>query len=207
LQSSCGFAATPILDDSLGHTYDEENMAPVAEITTAEQLFQEPGLGRCELLQGEVVLISPSGSLHAVVVAALGGVLYDFVQQRKLGWVFGAEGGFLIRRDPDTVRAPDAAFVSTERMPVSVPAGFFPGPPDLAVEVLSPNDRASDVFAKVSDWLESGCRKVWVVDPETRSIAVYSPVAQMRMLHVSDALTDDDVLPGFQVDVRRIFPA
>lgn len=182
-------------------------MAPVAEITTAEQLSQEPSLGRCELLRGEVVFMSPSGSLHAVVVATLGGVLYDFVQQRKLGWVFGAEGGFLIRRDPDTVRAPDAAFVKHGRMPASVPAGFFPGPPDLAVEVLSPNDRASDVFAKVSDWLETGCRKVWVVDPETRSIAVCSPKTEMRMLHVSDTLTDDDVLPGFQIEVRNLFPA
>jgi Uma2 family endonuclease len=199
--------ANPLLDGSLGHAYDENIMAPVAEITTADQLFQEPGLGRCELLQGEVVLMSPSGSLHAVVAATLGGILYDFVQQRKLGWVFGAEGGFLIRRDPDTVRAPDAAFVSAERMPPSVPAGFFPGPPDLAVEVLSPNDRASDVFARVSDWLETGCRKVWVIDPKTQSVTVYSPEAQMRMLHVADTLTDDAVLPGFRIEVRRIFPA
>ncbi len=182
-------------------------MTLVAEITTAEQLFQEPCLGRCELLRGEIVCTSPSGSLHAVVVAALGGVLYDFVQQRKLGWVFGGEGGFLIRRDPDTVRAPDAAFVSAARMPASVPSGFFPGPPDLAAEVLSPNDGASNVFAKVSDWLETGCRKVWILDPKTRSIAVYSPDAQMRMLHVSDTLSGDDVLPGFQIEVRRLFPA
>jgi Uma2 family endonuclease len=182
-------------------------MVHVAEITTVEQLFQEPGLGRCELLRGEVVFMSPSGSLRAVVAATLGGILYDFVSQRKLGWVFGAEGGFLIRRDPDTVRAPDAAFVSADRMPGSVPSGFFPGPPDLAVEVLSPNDRASDVFAKVSDWLETGCRSVWVVDPETRSIAVYLPKAEMRMLHVSDVLTDEEVLPGFQVEVRKLFPA
>ena len=200
-------AATRILDDKRRHAYDENIMTPVAEITTAEQLFREPGLGRCELLQGEVVFMSPSGSLHAVVVATLGGILYDFVQQRKLGWVFGAEGGFLIHRDPDTVRAPDAAFVSADRMPASVPAGFFPGPPDLAVEVLSPNDRASDVFAKVSDWLESGCRAVWVLDPVLRSVAVYSHTAQMRMLHVSDTLTDDDVLPGFQIEVRKLFPA
>ena len=150
--------------------------------------------------------MSPSGSLHAIVVATLGGILYDFVKSRKLGWVFGAEGGFLIRRDPDTVRAPDAAFVSAERMPASVPAGFFPGPPDLAVEVLSPFDRASDVIAKVSDWLETGCRKVWVIDPETRSIAVYSPKAEMRMLHYSDVLNGEDVLPEFQIAVRNIFP-
>ena len=92
-------------------------------------------------------------------------------------------------------------------MPASVPEGFFPGPPDLAVEVLSPHDRASEVLAKVSDWLEAGCRKVWVVDPETRSIAVYAPKKEMRVLHVLDVLTDEDVLPGFHVEIREIFPA
>jgi len=177
-----------------------------AEITTAEQLFREPGLGRCELLRGELVLMSPSGSLHAIVAATLGGILYDYVTQRKLGSVFGAEGGFRIGHDPDTVRAPDAAFVSAARMPASIPAGFFPGPPDLAVEVLSPNDRASEVLGKVADWLEAGCRKVWVVDPEMQSIAVYAPKAEMRVLHLADTLTDEDVLPGFQIEVRKIFP-
>ncbi len=174
---------------------------------TAEQLFQQPGLGRCELLKGEIVFMSPSGSYHAIVAAAIGSFLYDFVQERNLGWVFGAEGGFILHSDPDTVRAPDAAFVSADRMPESVPQGFFPGPPDLAVEVLSPFDRASEVFAKVSDWLEAGCRKVWVVDPATRNIAVHSSKAEMRMLHFSDTLTDEDLLPGFQLEIRRLFPA
>ncbi len=157
-------------------------------------------------MRGELILMSPSGSLHAIIAARIGSILCDFVEERKLGWVFGAEGGFHIGHDPDTVRAPDAAFVSARRMPDSVPQGFFPGPPDLAVEVLSPGDRASEVLAKVSDWLEAGCRKVWIVDPETRSIAVYAPKAEMRMLHRSDVLTDDDVLPGFQIEVRRVFP-
>ncbi len=182
-------------------------MATVAEITTAERLFQEPGLGRCELLRGELVLMSPSGSLHAIVAATLAGILYDYVTQRKLGWVFGAEGGFQIGHDPDTVRAPDVAFVNAGRMPASVPEGFFPGPPDLAVEVLSPHDRASEVLAKVSDWLEAGCRKVWVVDPEMRSVAVYGPKEEMRILHRSDALTGEELLPGFRVELATIFPA
>ena len=164
-------------------------MATVAEITTAERLFREPGLGRCELLRGELVRRSPSGSLHAIIAATLAEILCDFVKQRNLGWVFGAEGGFQIGRDPDTILAPDAAFVSAARMPDPVPAGFFPGPPDLAVEVLSPNDRASEVLAKVSDWLEAGCRAVWVVDPENRSIAVYAPKQETRILHVANALT------------------
>lgn len=151
--------------------------------------------------------MSPSGSLHAIIAATLAGILYDHVKQQNLGWVFGAEGGFQIGHDPDTVRAPDVAFVSTERMPASVPQSFFPGPPDLAVEVLSPNDRASEVLGKVADWLEAGCRKVWVVDPATRSVAVYAPKTEMRMLHLSDVLADEEVLPGFQIEIRKIFPA
>ena len=92
-------------------------------------------------------------------------------------------------------------------MPDSVPRSFFPGPPDLAVEVLSPNDRASEVLAKVADWLEAGCRSVWVVDPETKTIAIYAPTAQVRVLHLCDTLTDDSVLPGFRVEIQNIFPA
>ena len=91
-------------------------------------------------------------------------------------------------------------------MPAVAPPGFFPGPPDLAVEVLSPNDRTTEVLGKVSDWLEAGCRKVWVVDPETRSIAVYAPKAEMRVLHLIDMLTGEDVLPGFEIAIRKIFP-
>ena len=180
-------------------------MATVAEITTAEQLFREPGLGRCELLRGELVLMSPSGSLHAIIAATLAEILCAFVKQRKLGWVFGAKAGFRSATIP-TRFAPDAAFVSAARMPASIPAGFFPGPPDLAVEVLSPNDRASEVLTKVSDWLEAGCRIVWVVDPEARSVTVYGPKEAMRILHRPDALTGEEVLPGFQVELTRIFP-
>jgi Uma2 family endonuclease len=181
-------------------------MVSITETLTAEQLFQRPDLGRCELLRGELVLMSPSGSLHAIVAASVAGILYDYVAQHKLGWVFGAEGGFQIGHDPDTVRAPDVAFVRADRMPATVPGGFFPGPPDLAVEVLSPHDRASEVLAKVSDWLDAGCRKVWVVDPETRNVAVYAPKAETLILRRSDVLSDEDIFPGLRIEVREIFP-
>lgn len=181
-------------------------MASVAEITTAEQLLREPGLGRCELLRGELVLMSPSGSLHAIITARLTGILNDYVEARKVGWIFGAEGGFHIRRDPDTVRAPDVAFVRADRMPETIPHGFFPGPPDLAVEVLSPSDRASEVLAKVWDWIETGCRRVWVVDPEMRSVAIYAPGAEASLLHIADVLTDGELLPGLEIELRKVFP-
>jgi Uma2 family endonuclease len=197
----------PNLDDQAVSGYDEKLMATVAQITTAEQLFREPGLGRCELLRGELVLMSPSGSLHAFIAARLAKLLGNFVERRELGCVFGAEGGFQIGHDPDTVRAPDVAFVSAARMPATIPAGFFPGPPDLAVEVLSPNDRPTAVLAKVSDWLAAGCRMVWVVDPGARTVTLYAPNEEVRMFHLSDAITGAEVLPGFQVELAKIFPA
>jgi Uma2 family endonuclease len=182
-------------------------MAFLPEITTAEQLLNTPGLGRCELIRGKLIELSYSNVLRGMIAADIASILYQFVKQKKLGSVLAGDCGFHIRQNPDTVRAPDAAFVSAARIPDPFPEGFFPGPPDLAVEVLSPHDRASGVLAKVADWLESGCRSVWVADPETRTLAVYAPQAEMRIFHRSDMLADENVLPGFKIEIRQLFPS
>ncbi len=122
-----------------------------------------------------------------------------------MGVVTGAETGFLIGRNPDTVRAPDVALVRAERIPESEPVGFFPGAPDLAVEVLSPSDAAGDVLAKVQDWLDAGCRAVWVLDPQTRTVTTYRTRRQIAVLCGSETLNGGDVLPGFEVPVARLF--
>ena len=119
--------------------------------------------------------------------------------------VVTAEAGFRIAHDPDTVRAPDVAFVRAERIPPGGVKGFFQGPPDIAVEVVSPNDRASEVMAKAQDWLQAGCPLVWVVDPETRTISVYRSRSEISVLNETDTLTGGDVLPGFSVAVAEIF--
>lgn len=137
----------------------------------------------------------------------LAGPLASYVDGESLGVVFGAETGFLIARDPDTVRAPDVAFVSAGRVGATLPKGFFPGPPDLAVEVLSPEDRASEVLAKVGDWLEAGCRLVWVVDPRTRTVTVYRGLSEVRVLRNGETLSGEDVVPGFSAPVSRVFGA
>ena len=127
------------------------------------------------------------------------------MKKKSLGVVTGAETGFLIARDPDTVRAPDVAFVRAERVPTNPTPGFFQGPPDLAVEVLSPSDRASEVLAKMRDWLQAGCLAVWLVDPATKTVSVCRDKTPMVTLGLSDDLTGDDVVPGFSFPVGQIF--
>ncbi|MGB6043445.1 MAG: Uma2 family endonuclease, partial [Pirellulales bacterium] len=144
-------------------------MATTDHITTAHQLL-DVSLGQpCELVRGHLVMMSPSGFEHGRVVAHITRLLGDFVVRKRLGVLTGAESGFQLARDPDTVRAPDVGFVRKDRVPRTPIPGFFPGAPDLAVEVLSPNDRPRDVQAKVGDWLNAGCRQIWVVDPQART--------------------------------------
>jgi Uma2 family endonuclease len=180
-------------------------MATHESITTAEQLFNAPDLGRCELLRGELKMMSPAGSRHGWVVMYLTLKIGDFVTDHHLGVVFGAETGFLIGRNPDTVRAPDVAFVTVARVPEELPEGFFPGPPDLALEVLSPGDRASEVLAKVQDWLQTGACAVWVVDPNSKTVTVYHDRQKITILSAGDELTGGDLLPGFRLAVADLF--
>jgi Uma2 family endonuclease len=180
-------------------------MATVEHILTAAELLQTPGLGRCELVQGELIQMTPAGFEHGRIAAEIGWILMEYVKRRPLGTVTGAETGFQISHDPDTVRAPDAAFTRADRVPSSPVRGFFPEAPDLAVEVISPSDRASEVAAKVQDWLAAGCHVVWVIDPENTTVTVYDDRDQIAILGPSDSLTGGDVLPGFSVRVGEIF--
>jgi Uma2 family endonuclease len=128
------------------------------------------------------------------------------VKVNKLGACGGAETGFKIASDPDTVRAPDLSFVSRERIPEG-PARikFFTGAPDLAVEVLSPGDTRREVDEKVADWLEAGARAVWVIDPKRRVVTVYGSTADAVRLSEEEELDGGDVVPGFRCKVSEIF--
>ena len=135
---------------------------------TAEELLRMPGDDFVyELVDGELRKMSPAGFEHGRVAMRIGASLSTFVIQRHLGEVTAAETGFVLRRNPDTVRAPGVAFVRQDRLVPS--SGYFPGPPDLAIEVVSPSDTYSEVDAKVLDWLRSGVRMVVVVDPSKKS--------------------------------------
>jgi Uma2 family endonuclease len=180
-------------------------MATAQEITTARQLFEAPNLGRCELVRGELVMMSPAGYEHGAIAGRVHGHLFRFVTEKGLGIVTAAETGFRIGRDPDTVRAPDVAFICAARVPRERTRGYFPGPPDLAVEVVSPDDRAGEVLAKVRDWLSAGCQAVWVVDPTSQTASVYRGPHDTAMLTAADELTDDTLLPGFHLPLADVF--
>jgi Uma2 family endonuclease len=180
-------------------------MTTVQHLISAAELFQMPNLGRCELVRGELIMMSPAGAEHGRIVGNLTILLGNFAKSHKQGRIMGAETGFIIRRDPDTVRAPDVAFIRADRLPDKLPQGYFDGAPDLSVEVLSPNDRASEVQGKIRDWLEAGCRAVWIVDPETKSVTVYKSAHDIAVLGAADKLTDEQLLPGFSANISEIF--
>ncbi len=174
-------------------------------IVSAEQLLKTPDLGRCELVRGELIMMTPAGFEHGSIVAKMTAPLGGFVKKHQLGRVTGVGTGFLIGHDPDTVRAPDVAFVRAGRIPAEPVRGFFPGAPDLAVEVLSPDDRASRVLDKVHQWLEAGCGIVWVVDPEKQTVTVHEGPNRTATLRTADELSGADLLPGFRFPVAKIF--
>lgn len=173
------------------------------KLMTAAELLELPsGKSRYELVEGELITMSPAGAEHGEVAAEIGARLRNYVREHRLGKTYAAETGFQLGQSPDTVRAPDLAFVRAERV-VSVRT-YFPGAPDLAVEVLSPSDRASEVEAKVRHWLRSGTRMVMVVDPETQTATIHTAATTTR-LSANDALDGGDVVPGWKLPLRELF--
>ena len=160
---------------------------------------------RTELVKGVLVVREPAGFRHGDVAVKLTIAIASFVRPRDLGTVLAAETGFKLATNPDTVRAPDVAFVQKDRVPSPPPAGYAPFAPDLAVEVLSPDDRPGEVLAKVADWLSAGCRLVWVVDPARRIARVYRADGSESLLSHRDALDGEDVLPQFACFLASIF--
>ncbi|RMH91081.1 MAG: Uma2 family endonuclease, partial [Calditrichaeota bacterium] len=174
---------------------------------TAEELLHMSGDGfRYELVRGELRKISPTGQRHGRIANRIATSLSNHVWEHDLGDVFAAETGFKLSENPDTVRAPDVAFVCRERLEqVEDQEGFFPGAPDLAVEVISPGDTYSQVEEKVRDWLDAGARMVVVTDPRTRSVKVYRSCKDVRVLTEDDLLDGEDVVPGWKLPVKDIF--
>jgi Uma2 family endonuclease len=174
---------------------------------TAEEFIEICDDQPSELVKGEFIAMSPAGGRHGKFTLRVGRIVGDFVDEHDLGEVFGAETGFILFRDPDTVRAPDFAFIAKERLHLiaDVFDEFLPIAPDLVVEIVSPYDHWTEIEAKVNDYLRAGVRLVWVMNPSTKTIHVYHGFTQVQVLTLNDILDGADVLPEFSISVARIF--
>lgn len=182
-------------------------MAKTTQLMTAEELLRMPDDGfRYELVRGELRRMSPAGPRHGRVVINITTPLDQHVRAHSLGTVYAAETGFQLAADPDLVRAPDVAFVSRERVEaVGDVESYWPGAPDLAVEVISPHDTYTAVEEKVYDWLEAGVRMVIVANPRRRLVTVYRSLTNVTVLTEHDTLEGGDVVPGWTLPVSVVF--
>ncbi len=173
---------------------------------TVEDLAEIDEPGRFDLIRGELIRMPPAGGEHGRIAVVIAARLYNFITDRALGTVYGAETGFILDEQAATVLAPDVAFIRASRLPAGdVQSGFVPIVPDLVVEIVSPSDRLSQVQDKVLAYLEYGVGLVWVVDPRRRTVTVYHPDRTARLLLEDEALIGEDVLPGFEAAVTEIF--
>jgi Uma2 family endonuclease len=182
-------------------------MAVDANSTTAEELLRLPkGRWRYELVRGELRVMEPAGIEHGRVSMAAGGVLLAHVRQIGSGVVLAAETGYVLESDPDTVRAPDASFISQERYDrVGPTTKYWPGAPDFAIEVLSPEDRPGKVREKLREWLAAGTIAVVVLDPSDRTATVHRSGCEVEVYGSGDILDLGDAVPDFRPTVDELF--
>ena len=188
-------------------------MIPANDLMTAEELLVYDARGkRTELVRGRLVVREPAGYRHGAIAIRVALRIGDFLERDQtergathpLGDLLAAETGFTLQRGPDTVRAPDVAFVAWARRPASTIC-FAALAPDLAVDVLSPGDRPGEVLAKVADWLTAGTTLVWIIDPERRLARVYRADGSESILHEHMALDGESTLPGFVLPLDTLF--
>jgi Uma2 family endonuclease len=173
----------------------------VTTLMTADELIVLPDDGaRYELVRGELKKMSPTGSDHSRISALIIISLGNHVMKHRLGVVHSSEGGFRISRTPDTVLAPDVAFVRADRAVAT--SRFFEGAPDLVFEVVSPSDRYTEVEEKTLRWLRAGTLAVVVVNPPTKTARIYRSGSAVN---TTDAISVDDVLPGWRLPLAELF--
>lgn len=182
-------------------------MSTTIQPMTADELFLMKDDGfRYDLVKGELRKMSPAGSEHGAIIIRLTVALGQYVEENDLGEVFAAETGFKLASNPDTVLGPDVAFVSNENIPpTGIPVKYWPGAPDLAVEVISPGNTRREIEEKIEEYLAAGVRLVWIISPKHRIVTVHRPDIEPATLTESDALDGQDVVPGFHYSIARLF--
>ncbi len=186
-------------------------MSTTTRLVTADELLLMPKYvdGNdyfYELIAGELRTMSPTGGTHGILCARLAVLLYQHVEANNLGVVFGAECGFKVATNPDTVIAPDVAFVHHEKMAlVENMDKFLPFAPNLAIEVLSPSNTVSEIDEKIELFLAAGTQAVWIVNPRRRTVTIHPQHNAPRILTEDDTLFDEDILPGFRYELAKLF--
>lgn len=177
---------------------------PREKLITGEDLLAMGDTGPCELIDGRIVHMTPTGGEHGAIEFNLGSELSFFVRQRNLGWVMGGETGIYIRRRPDTIRGADIAFVSLQRL-ARPTRGFLDVAPELVVEIMSPDDRWQAMRDKLADYFSIGVERVWVVEPQNRQVLVFSSTTDVEELDEDDTLRGEGALEGFAMAVGDLF--
>ena len=175
-----------------------------SELITAEQLAEMPGGRHSELVRGRLVPVNPANPHHGRIALLLGARLLAYVEPRKLGTVM-VEAGFTLSRNPDTVRGPDVSFVRAGRRDFPPRRRFAPGPPDLAVEVVSPDNSLPQLLLKAAEYLGAGCELVWIVDYDDATARVLASGAVTLTLAAGDVLDGGSTLPGFTLPLAELF--
>ena len=183
-------------------------MSTAAHLLTAEELFRLPEEDSrwCELVEGEIVRTPIPYFAHSIVAQQASSLLHDFVERAQAGKFIGVKVGYLTSRNPDTLLAPDGAFICKSRFTaIGVPEGYFPEAPAFVFEVVSPTDGVSEVARKICRWLEGGVELAWLIDPVARTVTVYQALDDIQVLTEKDSLTGGNVLPGFECRVADLF--
>jgi Uma2 family endonuclease len=183
--------------DGIGHSGD---------LMTADDLLvlDLPGKST-ELVRGKLIVREPPSTFHGHVQSTLNVLIGSYVHAHQLGAVFGQDTGFRIASDPDTVRAPDLAFVDRSRVALIARRGYAALAPDFVAEILSPDDRPGEVLTKVGEWLEAGVRLAWVIDPDRRVASVYRADGSVTTVAADEDLEGETVLPGFSCALAELF--
>ena len=174
-------------------------------LVTGEELAEMGDIGRCELVEGEIIMRSPTGWRHGDFELRLGRALGNFVEEYGRGKVLVGEVGIYTRRNPDTVRGADVIFISHTRLAQVKSPSYLDVAPELVIEVMSPDDRWTEVNQKIREYFAMGVTLVWVVDPPVKTVWVYRSLADMRILGASEVLSGEEVLPGFSIPVASLF--
>lgn len=184
-------------------------MSTVSEphMLTSEEYLRLPDDGRfTELVRGRIVEMNRPFTSHGYFCALITQLLGQFVNQHGLGRIVSNDAGVVTQRDPDTVRGPDVAFYSYDRIPRGpLPQGYWPVSPELAIEIRSSDDRWKDLWQKVAEYLNANVMTVVVVDPAVQRVHLFSADTESTILNSGDVLTFPEVLPGFEVPVSRLF--